>query len=145
MNRLYECWVFYKILDCISDWFKIKFKELTKYNEITFDASSGKIKSIIYQKKYETGWTYKDGLPILDRPDIVITFINNKVVIIDAKNSDLNNSTGPLYRDQMDSYIQSAGIENTNYGIFLFSKGRQKFMERNKEEESENYLDESHS
>jgi hypothetical protein len=126
MNRLYECWVFYKILDSISDWFKIKFKELTKYNEITFDASIGKIKNIIYQKKYETGWTYKDGLSILDRPDIVITFINNKVVIIDAKNSDLNNSTRPLYRHQMESYIQSAGIENANYGIFLFSKGDRK-------------------
>lgn len=123
MNKLYECWVFYKILDCISDLFKIKFRELTKYNEITFEAFSGKIKNIIYQKKYETGWTYIDGLPILDRPDIVITFINNKVVIIDAKNSDLNNSTGPSYRHQMESYIQSAGIEKANYGIFLFSKG----------------------
>ncbi len=40
MNRLYECWVFYKILDIISDLFKIKFKEVTKYNEITFEATS---------------------------------------------------------------------------------------------------------
>ncbi len=82
-----------------------------------------KIKNIIYQKNYETGWTYKDDQPILDRPDIVITFRNNKVVIIDAKNSNLNNSTGFPYRDQMDSYIQSAGIEKTDYAIFLFSKG----------------------
>lgn len=36
----------FKILDYISDLFQIKFKEVTKYNEITFDASSNKIKNI---------------------------------------------------------------------------------------------------
>lgn len=56
------------------------------------------------------------------KPDIVITFENNKVIIVDAKNSNLNTSGYP-YRDQMDSYIQSAGIEKTDYGIFLFSRG----------------------
>jgi predicted transcriptional regulator len=50
LNRLYESWVFYKILDCISDLFQIKFKEVTKYKEITFQASSDKIKNLIYQK-----------------------------------------------------------------------------------------------
>lgn len=122
MNKLYECWVFYKILDSISDLFKIKFKEYTKYKEITFGASGGKIKNIIYQKNYETGWKSEDEKPLLDRPDIVITFENNKVIIVDAKNSNLNTSGYP-YRDQMDSYIQSAGIEKTDYGIFLFSRG----------------------
>jgi predicted component of viral defense system (DUF524 family) len=86
LNRLYESWVFYKILDCISDLFQIKFKEVTKYKEITFQASSDKIKKFNLSKKYKTGWTNKDEQPILDRPDIVITFFrNNKVVIIDAK------------------------------------------------------------
>jgi hypothetical protein len=124
MNRLYECWVFYKILDCTSDTFKIKFKEITKYKEITFEASSSsKIKNIVYQKKYETGWTDKNEQAIPDRPDIVINFRNKKVIIIDAKNSNLDNSSGYPYRDQMDSYIQSAGIDKTDYAIFLFSKG----------------------
>lgn len=36
----------FKILDYISDLFQIKFKEVTKYNEITFDTSSNKIKNI---------------------------------------------------------------------------------------------------
>lgn len=126
MNRLYECWVFYKILDIMSNLFQIKFKELSKYNEITFEATgSSKIKNIIYQKNYETGWKKKDEQPILVRPDIVITFKNAKIVIIDAKNSNLNNSTGFPYRDQMDSYIQYAGSERTDYAIFLFSKGDQ--------------------
>ena len=123
LNRLYECWTFYKILDCISDLFKIKFKEVTKFKEITFEASSGKVKNIIYQKNYETGWKSKEEKSILDRPDIVITFEDDKVVIIDAKNSNLDTCTGFPYRDQMDSYIQSAGIDKTDFAIFLFSKG----------------------
>jgi hypothetical protein len=43
VNKLYECWVFYKILDNISDLFKIKLKQI-KRTEITFEASSGKIR-----------------------------------------------------------------------------------------------------
>jgi hypothetical protein len=54
---------------------------------------------------------------------IKINFRNKKVIIIDAKNSNLDNSSGYPYRDQMDSYIQSAGIDKTDYAIFLFSKG----------------------
>ena len=123
LNKLYECWVFYKILDFLSDLYNIKFKEITKNNEITFEASSGKIKNIIYQKNYKTGWTYNNTKSILDRPDIVIVFKNKKIIIVDAKNSNLDKSTGFPYRDQMDSYIQSAGIENTDFSIFLFSKG----------------------
>ncbi len=38
--------VFYKILDNISDLFKIKLKQI-KRTEITFEASSGKIRNII--------------------------------------------------------------------------------------------------
>lgn len=61
-------------------------------------------KDIIYQKYYDTGWTPEDnqhnnkqGKVIWDIPDIIITFWNNKVIIIDAKNSDLNKSKSSLF------------------------------------------------
>ena len=47
----------FKILDYISDLFQIKFKEVTKYNEITFDASSNKIKNI-NSKRYNVNVYY---------------------------------------------------------------------------------------
>ncbi|WP_458744838.1 hypothetical protein [Candidatus Nitrosocosmicus sp. T] len=76
--------------------FKIKLKQI-KHTEITFEASSGKIRNIIYQKYYDTGWTPEDNQHnnkqakvIWDIPDIIITSRNDKVIVIDAKNSDLN-------------------------------------------------------
>lgn len=122
-NELYECWVMYKMLDIITDEFSLKLKEIGRpAGEITFQSVDRSLR-VTYQPVYDTGWMY-EYKPIHDRPDIVIEFKNSKVLIIDAKNSDLSESGTP-YREQMDSYIRSAGFEKTHYGIFIFSKGEQ--------------------
>ncbi|MGD1838205.1 MAG: hypothetical protein ACPKPY_09130 [Nitrososphaeraceae archaeon] len=124
-NKLYECWTYYKILDHLSNLFNMKFKSNNIKSEVKFVASNGKIKDVIYQKSLDTGWTYTENQEIKsikDKPDVVINLKNGKVIVIDAKHSNLNTSEFS-YRRQMDSYMYSVGIEKTDCGIFLFSKG----------------------
>ena len=66
---LYECWVFYKILDIMVANFKVKFKESGKSGTI-FVSDDGFIK-IIYQKRYKTR-RLKNGQVMYDKPDIII-------------------------------------------------------------------------
>jgi hypothetical protein len=116
-NDLYECWIFCKILDALSDIYKLKFKEGSRSDGVaTFQTSDGLLK-ITYQKRYETEWMYKDKW-LEDKPDIAIEYKNGNSIIIDAKNSDYVKA-GPYYcREQMDSYMNSA---NARYGILVFS------------------------
>jgi hypothetical protein len=51
------------------------------------------------------------------RPDIAIEYKNGYSIILDAKNSDYNRSGPYSYREQMDSYMNSA---KATYGILIF-------------------------
>ena len=133
-TELYECWVFYKILDLFTDTMSLRLKETTHTEGIaSFRSSDGSIK-VTYQRIYDTGWMDKDE-PIHDKPDIVIEFNNKKTVILDAKNSILHPGKHYPYLRQMDSYIRSSGIERTNFGIFIFSTAAQEDWKEIKKQE----------
>jgi len=122
-NQLYECWVLYKILNTLTEIFDLKLKETDRSKgEVTFGSTNNSI-TVTYQRIYETDWKDKEKKPVQEKPDIVIEF-KGSTLILDAKNSDLSEGGYP-YREQMDSYMRSAGIENTKYGIFIFSQGDQ--------------------
>jgi uncharacterized protein YlzI (FlbEa/FlbD family) len=117
-SMLYECWVFYKILDIMIDYFKVKFKE-TRSSETTFMSEDGSIK-MIYQKRYKTIWFDEDGNPIEEIPDIVIQSRNGSSIVVDAKNAEYSSKSHNPYRRQIVSYIDHA---NAKYGILIFSDG----------------------
>jgi hypothetical protein len=133
-EELYECWVFYKILDLLTEVMNFKLKETTSNKGIaSFRSRDGSIK-VTYQRIYETGWMDKDE-HIHDKPDIVIEFKNSKSVILDAKNSILDPGKSYPYLRQMDSYIRSSGVEKTNFGIFIFSSAAEENWKEIKKQE----------
>ena len=90
--------------------------------------SLDKTVTITYQRKYETEWWKKKQERFMqDRPDIVIEFKSGKVLVLDAKNSDL--ASGTSYREQIESYMRTAGNEKADYGMLVFSKGEKKDWE----------------
>jgi hypothetical protein len=133
-EELYECWVFYKILDLLTYMINLRLKETTHTEGVaSFRSRDGSIK-VTYQRKYKTGWMDKDE-PIYDKPDIVIEINNAKTVILDVKNSILRPSMPYPYRRQMDGYIRSSGIEKTNFGIIIFSTAAQEHWREIKKQE----------
>lgn len=134
-SELYECWVFYKILELLTDKLKLRLKESTHTEGVaSFKTRDDSIK-VTYQKIYETGWLDQDKPVSQDKPDIVIEFKGAKTIILDAKNSILLQNEPYPYRRQMDSYIRSAGVEKTNFGIFLFSSAVQENWKEIKKQE----------
>lgn len=123
-DQLYECWVFYKILDLLTNIFDLRLSETShSKGSATFKSYNNSIR-VTYQRIYETGWT--DNLePVYDRPDMVIEFHNNITLIMDAKNSIIPPGNRYPYRRQMDSYISSAGLNKTKFAILLFSSGKE--------------------
>ncbi len=128
-DQLYECWVFYKILDLLTDIFDLKLSE-TNFSKgvATFRSSDNSIE-VTYQGSYETGWTNNEK-PVYDRPDIVIRFNKFTILILDAKNSIIPVGNRYHYRRQMDSYINSLGVDKTKYAILIFSFGREENWKR---------------
>jgi hypothetical protein len=118
-NLLYECWVFYKILDIMVDNFKVKFKESGR-SETTFISDDGFIK-VIYQRRYKAKW-FKKGEVIYEIPDIVIEFTNGSrlTVVVDAKNAEYSPDKHNPYRRQIDDYM---GYANAQFGVLIFSRG----------------------
>jgi hypothetical protein len=128
-DKLYECWIFYKLLDLLIGTLNLKFKEVSSSGGIaTFRSVDGSVK-ITYQKSYDTGWMDKDK-SIQDIPDVVVEFNNSITIIFDAKNSTIPRDNVYPYRRQMDSYLRSAGIEKTNFGIFIFSAGEERYWKQ---------------
>lgn len=117
-SMLYECWVFYKILDMMVDYFKVKFKESVSSGTV-FMSEDGSIK-MIYQKRYKTKWLDKNGNPIEEIPDIVIQSSNGSSIVVDAKNAEYSSESHNPYWRQIGSYIDHA---NARYGILIFSHG----------------------
>jgi hypothetical protein len=121
-NLLYECWVFYKILDVMVDNFNIKFKESGK-SEITFVSDDGSIK-VIYQRRYKAKW-FKKGQALDEVPDIIIEFkVGSRlaVMVVDAKNAEYIADTHNPYRRQIDDYM---GYANALFGVLIFSRGNE--------------------
>ena len=118
-DQLYECWVFYKLLELVNNICDSALKEISHRKGVaTFRTKDNTLK-ITYQPIYKTGWMDGD-VHVQDRPDVVIEF-NNSNVIIDAKNSMLPPGKIYPYRRQIDSYMASAGNEKTDFGILIFS------------------------
>ena len=117
-SMLYECWVFYKILDMMVDYFKVKFKESVS-SETVFMSEDGSIK-MIYQKRYKTRWLDENGNPIEEIPDIVIQSRNGSSIVVDAKNAEYSSESQNPYWRQISSYIDHASAQ---YGILIFSHG----------------------
>ena len=68
---LFECWVFYKILDIMVDKFGVKFKG-SKKSETTFASDDGSVQ-VVYQRRYKSKWL-RNGKALNEVPDIVIEF-----------------------------------------------------------------------
>ena len=118
LSMLYECWVFYKILNMMVDYFGVKFKESTS-SETTFMSEDGSIK-MIYQKRYKTIWFDENGNPLEEIPDIIIQARNGTSIVVDAKNAEYNSESHSPYWRQIASYMDHAGAK---YGILIFSNG----------------------
>lgn len=121
-NLLYECWVFYKILDVMVDNFNVKFKESRKA-ETTFSSNEGSIK-VIYQRRYKAKW-FKKGEALDEVPDIVIEFRTGSTlftVVVDAKNTEYSSDKNYPYRRQIDDYM---GYANSRFGVLIFSRGNE--------------------
>lgn len=124
-DQLYECWVFYKILELLCDTFDFKLSETTYSKGVaTFRSTENSIE-VTYQGIYRTGWINSEN-PVYDRPDIVIEFNKNIILILDAKNSIIPPGNRYPYRRQMDSYINSLGMNKTKFAILIFSSGMEK-------------------
>ena len=122
-NKLYECWVFYKILDLLTDIFDSKLSEVDSKGVATFRSSDNSME-VTYQGIYKTGW-FDHEEPVNDIPDIVIEFNKINIIILDAKNSIMPPGNRYHYRRQMESYINSLGVNKTNFGVLIFSYGRE--------------------
>jgi hypothetical protein len=117
-SMLYECWIFYKILDMLVDYFGVKFKESTS-SETTFMSEDGLIK-IIYQKRYKTIWFDENGNPLEEIPDIIIQARNGTSIVVDAKNAEYTSDYHNPYWRQIVSYMDHA---HAKYGVLIFSNG----------------------
>jgi hypothetical protein len=123
-HLLFECWVFYKILDIMVDKFGVKFKGSgSRKSETTFSSGDGSIK-VIYQRRYKSKWLRK-GKALKEVPDIVIesrTGSRLATVVVDAKNAEYNSDTQSPYRRQVDDYM---GYTNAQFGVLIFSRGNE--------------------
>jgi hypothetical protein len=129
---LYECWVFYKILDIIVDNFKIKFKE-SGTSGTTFVSDDGSIK-VIYQKRYKAKWL-KKGQEMYEYPDIIIEFKNGLTIVVDAKDAEYISSKHNPYRRQIDDYM---GYAKARVGVLIFSRGDEELWDDLLTEEGNN-------
>ena len=121
-HLLFECWVFYKILDTMVDKFDVKFKGSRK-SETTFISDDGSIK-VVYQRRYKSKWLRK-GKALKEVPDIVIesrTGLKLAIVVVDAKNAEYDSDTQSPYRRQIDDYM---GYTNAQIGVLIFSRGKE--------------------
>jgi len=114
MNRLYESWVCFKILETISEKYDQIMIERRSRNGILFKDKKGRI-SVIYQKKFKTGWKPKTDDELEDKPDVSIELDRKVKLIIDAKNSPCK---GFAYRRDMAEYLNVSGGKK---GILIHS------------------------
>lgn len=117
-SMLYECCVFYKILDIMVEYFKVKFIE-SRASEATFRSEDNSIK-IVYQKRFKTRWFDENGNPVEEIPDIIIQSRNGSSIVVDAKNTEYSFGYQNPYWRQIDSYMDHA---NAQYGVLIFSNG----------------------
>lgn len=122
-DRLYECWVFYKILDLLTDIFDLKLSEKSYSKGVATFRSSDNSIEVTYQGIYKTGW-FNQEESVNDIPDIVIE-VNKTIIILDAKNGIIPIGNRYHYRRQMESYMNSLGATKTKFGILIFSNGRE--------------------
>lgn len=118
LNDLFECWVFVKVLNEISNSFDLKLNEVNSSKGACTFVSKDKTLRLIYQAKYFSKWKDEYNKNIYDYPDIVLEFSNGRKIIIDAKNSKYEyNNPRPNF-DQMRSYLKSA---DADFGFFIHS------------------------
>ena len=135
-DQLYECWIYYKILILLTEFFNLKLRQTIRTEGTATFASDDNSIMVTYQRVYKSEWKDEDG-PIQDKPDIVIDFKDRKTIILDAKNSILPPGMKYPYRRQMADYITSAGEEKASIGIFIFSTASvENWKEIRKEEQN---------
>ena len=117
-NKLYECWIFYKILEVVCDNFQIKFKQgkLPSHSTATFRTEDGSVK-MTFQRVYQTNQFDEQGKYLIDIPDILMELGNGIKIVIDAKNGYYKRGHLP-YRRQIRDYMDDSGAK---YGILIFS------------------------
>jgi hypothetical protein len=120
LNDLFECWVFVKVLNEISNIFDLKLNEVNSRKGVCTFVSKDKTLRLIYQAKIFSKW--KDEFyEFYDYPDIVLEFSNGRRIIIDAKNSKYEyNNPRPNF-DQMRSYLKST---DADLGFFIHSNSQ---------------------
>jgi hypothetical protein len=108
--RLYELWLFYKIIDLYG-----KSKKMEQQSDKT--VFSNGLYSIEEQWSKTIGWRKKDGSEVNRRPDILIRKNGDGVAIIDAKYMSGNKELEETSQGQMpDSKIVNQMIIAMDYG-----------------------------
>jgi hypothetical protein len=118
LNDLFECWIFVKVLDEISNNFDLKLNEVNSSKGVCTFVSKDKSLRLIYQAKYFSKWKDEYYKNIYDYPDIVLEFSNGQKIIIDAKNSKYQSRDPNPNFHQMRSYLISA---DADFGFFIHS------------------------
>ena len=113
-SRLYESWICFKILEGIAENFDRIMFERRSRNGILFKDKKGRI-SVVYQRRFKTGWKPKTNDELEDKPDITVELDGKVMLVIDAKNSPCK---GYTYRRDMSEYLN---ISDGKKGILIHS------------------------
>jgi hypothetical protein len=118
-DKLYECWVFYRVLRTLAAEFDLEFKEITRGSEgvATFVSKRDPRLTVVYQRSCGTSYVGPDGREVRAVPDIVVMRNNRAVLILDAKNSEC---APPQYLDQMHWYLSARECQ-CSMGVLIHS------------------------
>jgi hypothetical protein len=119
IDKLYECWVFYRVLRTFCEEFDLTMKEIERGESgvATFVSKTDPKLKVAYQRIVRWGWEDSTGKQRVVIPDIIVTRDEKALLIVDAKNRDYYPGS---CLHQMERYLGAEGCR-CDKGVLVFS------------------------